>query len=130
MCARASSWRSSSRRAAAAAVAVAVAAEAAKDVGEKNPDRLAKEEEEEELEASRRAKAGHVPGLAASLGLLVSTESGGYRASQRAREIGSLKEGLVRLCSAIKSSGTKNSEVRRLSKDLQALLEGGVKKTD
>jgi hypothetical protein len=121
------------REASAVEAAAEAAAEAAKDIGGKNPDRSAKEEEEEEeeeLEASRRAKAGHVPGLAASLGLLVSTESGGYRASQRAREIGSLKEGLMRLCGAIKSSGTKNSEVRRLSKDLQALLEGGVKKTD
>ena len=115
----------------ASTAAAAAAAAAANGENDENGKHMtAKQEEEEELEVSRKAKADQVPGLAASLEMLVSKATGGCRASEKARGITSLREGLTRLCGAIKNSGSKSADVRRLSKDLQALLEDGVKKTD
>ena len=87
-------------------------------------------ETESELKASCKVKAGQIPGLVSSLDTLLSKESGGYQALQRARGIPVLRDGLARICDAVKSSRTTNVDMRRLSKDLQALLEGLLKKTD
>jgi hypothetical protein len=84
-----------------------------------------------ELKSSRRAKAVQVPGLVSTIGILVSREHGGYSAIVKAKEAPVLAEALNQLSIAVNGCGTKNDELRRHGKDLQALLEGrGSGKTD
>jgi hypothetical protein len=99
--------------------------ESGEDDGEEEDKALA------ELKSSRRAKAVQVPGLVSTLGILVSREDGGYSAIVKAKEAPVLAEALNQLSKAVNGCGTKNDELRRHGKDLQALLEGrGSGKTD
>ena len=89
------------------------------------------ENQEEELEHDKQVKAAQVPGLTSALQLLLSRDTAGCAAAGRVKNLPDLHEAMIQLSEAIEHFSSRCDEVRRLGKELKAVVDGETgSKTD